>query len=68
MKYTNQQLDKVLHLRFPLFRSQFTNSLNPSTIGLVDRHVKLQAKFLVAKQLYLLFPADQYSFFKVSGH
>ena len=38
MKDTNQQPDKVLNLSDPLLWSQFTNSLNPSTIGLVDRH------------------------------
>jgi hypothetical protein len=64
---TYYQPDKVLHLRDPLFRSQFTNSLNPSTIGLVDRHRVLLAKWFVAKQLYLISLADQYSFVKLSG-
>jgi hypothetical protein len=67
MKDTNHQPDKVLHLCDPLLRAQFTNSLNPSTIGLVDRHGILLAKSFVVKQLYLIFPADQYSFVKVSG-
>jgi hypothetical protein len=39
-------------LRNSLFWSQFTNPLNPSTIGLVDRHLNLQAKWFVVKQLY----------------
>jgi hypothetical protein len=67
MKDTNQQPHKVLNLGYALLRSQFTNSLNPSTIGLVDRHSILLAKVFVVKQLYLIFGADQYSFVKVSG-
>jgi hypothetical protein len=67
MKDTNHKPDKVFHLRDALLRAQFTNSLNPSTIGLVDRHGILLAKSFVVKQLYLIFPADQYSFVKVSG-
>jgi hypothetical protein len=67
MKDTNDQPDKVLNLCDPLLRPQFTNSLNPSTIGLVDRHRHLLAKWFVAKQLYLISLADQYSFVKVSG-
>jgi hypothetical protein len=67
MKDANHQPDKVLNLCDPLLGSQFTNSLNPSTISLVDRHRDLLAKWFVAKQLYLIFHADQYSFVKVSG-
>ena len=64
---SNHQPDKVLHLCNPLLRTQFTNSRFPSTIGLVDRHWDLLAKWFVAKQLYLISLADQYSFVKVSG-
>jgi hypothetical protein len=67
MIHTNQQPDKIPNVRDPLVGSQFTNSLNPSTIGLVDRHRDLPEKWFVAKQLYLISPADQYSFVKVSG-
>jgi hypothetical protein len=67
MKYTYQQPHKVLHLRFPLFRAQFPNSANPSTIGLVDRHQNLRVKSFVTKQLYPISFADHYSFVKVSG-
>ncbi|WP_345110631.1 hypothetical protein, partial [Candidatus Villigracilis vicinus] len=41
MKYAYQQPHEVLNLCLPLFPTQFTNSANPSTIGLVDRHEKL---------------------------
>jgi hypothetical protein len=54
-------------LRFSLFWTQFTNSLNPSTIGLVDRHWNLRVKSFVTKQLYLISFTDQYSFLKLSG-
>jgi hypothetical protein len=67
MKYANQQPHKVLHLRFPLLWSQFTNSANPSTIALVDRHQNLRVKSFVAKQLYPISFADQYPFLKLSG-
>ena len=67
MKKTDDQPHEVLNLGLSLFRTQFTNSLNPSTIGLVDRHERLLEKWFVAKQLYPLFIADQYSFVKVSG-
>lgn len=40
------QPHKVLHLRDPLLRLQFTNSPNPSTISLVDRHWVLLASGL----------------------
>jgi len=63
----NQQSNKVPDLGDPLSRSQFTNSLNPSTIGFVNRHRDLLAKWFVAKQLYPISLADQYSFVKVSG-
>ncbi len=39
-----QQPYKILNLGNSLFWTQFTNSLNPSTIGLVDRHSNLRAK------------------------
>src|SRR5574338_1391905 len=61
------QPDKVLHVGNPLPRTEFTNSRFPSTIGLVDRHWDLLAKWFVAKQLYPISLADQYSFVKVSG-
>src|SRR6266542_2270613 len=47
MKHADHQPHKISHLRNPLVRTQFTNSTNPSTIGLVDRHRVLLAKFLV---------------------
>jgi hypothetical protein len=67
MKDTNHQPDKILHLCDTLFWAQFTDLLNPSTIGLVDRHGILLVILFVAKLLYPIFPADQYSFVKVSG-
>src|SRR5271157_2824434 len=48
MKDTNHQPHKVLYLRDALLRTQFTDSLNPSTIGLVDRHSNLPAKSFFA--------------------
>src|SRR6266487_309027 len=63
----DHQPDKVLNLGDPLLRPQFTNSRFPSTIGRVDRHSVLLAKWFVAKQLYPISLADQYSFVKVSG-
>jgi hypothetical protein len=67
MKNAYYQPRKILNLRFSLFWTQFTNSLNPSTIGFVDRHWNLQVKSFVAKQLYPISSADQYSFLKLSG-
>ncbi|WP_345309201.1 hypothetical protein, partial [Candidatus Villigracilis saccharophilus] len=52
MKNTYQQPYEVLNLCLSLLRTQFTNSLNPSTIGLVDRHWNLRVKSFVVKQLY----------------
>jgi hypothetical protein len=59
---TDHLPDKVLYVGDPLLRSQFTNSTNPSTIHLVDRHDRLLAKSFVAKQLYPLFVAGQLFF------
>jgi hypothetical protein len=67
MKYADHQPDKIPDLRNSLFWSQFTNSANPSTIGLVDRHGFLLVEVFVAKPLYPISHADQYSFVKVSG-
>ena len=67
MKNTNQQPNKVLNLGDSLFRSQFTNSLNLSTIGLVDRHLNLLVKSFVSKQLYPISLPINFSFVKVSG-
>jgi hypothetical protein len=53
------QPNKILNLGDALLRPQYTDSLNPSTIGLVDRHGNLPAKSFVAKQLYPILLADQ---------
>jgi len=67
MEYTYYQPHKVLNLCLPLFRTQFTISLNPSTIGLIDRHLNRRVKSFVVKQLYPISFAEQYSFVKLSG-
>ncbi len=67
MNYTYYQPHKILNLRFSVSWTQFTNSLNPSTIGFVDRHWSLRVKSFVVKQLSPISFADQYSFLKLSG-
>ena len=42
MKNSHNQPHKVLNPCLPLLRAQITNSLNPSTIDLVDRQLQIQ--------------------------
>jgi hypothetical protein len=64
----NQQPDKVSNLGDPLVRSQFSNSLKPSMILLVDRHGSPPDEVFCGKSTLtgVCLPIN-YSFVKVSG-
>ena len=63
-----KQPDKVAYLGNSLTWPQFTNSLHPSMIEFVDRHLASPGvRFLGRSLLYPVFPADQLLFTKLSG-
>jgi hypothetical protein len=67
MIYPCDHPHKILNLGDPLFWTQFTDSLNPSTIGLVDRDSNLGAKCF-SQNNFARFPLPiNSSFVKLSG-
>jgi hypothetical protein len=62
------QPDKVTLLGNSLIWSQFTNSLHPSMIEFVDRHLAgPSVRFRGGNLMYSVLPADQHLFTKLSG-
>src|SRR5271157_42643 len=65
---TDHQPHKVSYLRDSLVRPQFTNSLHPVMIEIVDRHSTAPVvRFLGRSLLYSVLRADQHLFTKLSG-